>query len=70
MHLNQWELALKDSDVCIKLAPDFVKAHFRRGKALLGLAQYANAVDAFTTALKLKKDNKEIREVLQQANGR
>lgn len=68
MHLNQWELALRDSDICIKLAPEFVKAHFRRGKALLGLSQHAAAVDAFTSALKLKKDNKEIREVLQQAN--
>eukprot|EP01127_Copromyxa_protea_P011932 TRINITY_DN3060_c0_g1_i7.p1 TRINITY_DN3060_c0_g1~~TRINITY_DN3060_c0_g1_i7.p1 ORF type:complete len:905 (+),score=192.01 TRINITY_DN3060_c0_g1_i7:212-2716(+) len=70
MHLSQWELALKDSDVCIRLAPEFVKAHFRRGKALVGLAQYAAAVDAFTTALKLKKDNKEIRDVLQLANSR
>lgn len=68
MHIGQYELALKDSEKCVVLAPaDFVKAHFRLGKALLGLEQYEEAVLALTTALKLKKNNKEIREALQHA---
>lgn len=67
MHLHQFELALKDAEKCAELAPDFVKGHFRKGRALLGLEQYTEAVDALTLALKLKKNNKEIREALQQA---
>jgi len=67
MHLGQYELALKDSERCVEIAPDFVKAYFRKGKALLGLEQYAEAVEALTHALKLKKNNKEIREALQHA---
>jgi len=67
MHLGQFELALKDSERCVEIAPDFVKAHFRKGKALLGLEQYSEAVEALTTALKLKKNNKEIRDALQHA---
>uniref|UniRef100_A0A6B2L400 Uncharacterized protein n=1 Tax=Arcella intermedia TaxID=1963864 RepID=A0A6B2L400_9EUKA len=67
MHIEQYELALWDSERCVQISPDLVKAHFRRGKSLLGLGQYAEAVDALTFALKLKKNNKEIRDTLQIA---
>jgi hypothetical protein len=38
------------------------------GKALVGLDQYGEAVVALSTALKLKKNNKEIRDALQVAS--
>lgn len=44
MKLGQYELALLDADRCAKLAPDFVKGHFRKGKALLELQLYTDAV--------------------------
>eukprot|EP01124_Arcella_intermedia_P008971 TRINITY_DN15766_c0_g1_i3.p1 TRINITY_DN15766_c0_g1~~TRINITY_DN15766_c0_g1_i3.p1 ORF type:complete len:922 (-),score=214.55 TRINITY_DN15766_c0_g1_i3:938-3703(-) len=67
MHLDQYQLALKDAEKCLNLVPEFVKAHFRRGKALLGLELFSEAVDALSLALKLKKNNREIREALQFA---
>ena len=45
-NLEQYELALKDAEKCVQIAPDWVKGHFRKGKALIGLKQYTEAIAA------------------------
>jgi len=37
------ELALRDAEQCIALAPDFPKGHLRLARALMGLGRYAEA---------------------------
>ena len=49
------------------MASNWVKGYFRKGKALIGLEQYGEAVDALRLALKLEKNNKEIKEALKYA---
>lgn len=67
MHLFQWELALRDCESCLQIAPTFVKAHFRKGKAFLGLGHYPAAIESLLAALELKKESKEIKDALQVA---
>ncbi|XP_045624449.1 stress-induced-phosphoprotein 1 isoform X2 [Procambarus clarkii] len=49
--LAEFNLGLKDCDECIRLEPDFVKGHIRKGKIHQGLKQYAKAQDAYQRAL-------------------
>jgi hypothetical protein len=65
-HLDQFELALKDAEKCILLCPSWVKGHFRKGKALIGLRQYQDAINALKQGLKIEC-NKELQDALKQA---
>uniref|UniRef100_A0A0N7ZBY4 Stress-induced-phosphoprotein 1 n=1 Tax=Scylla olivacea TaxID=85551 RepID=A0A0N7ZBY4_SCYOL len=49
--LAEFNLGLKDCDECIRLQPDFVKGHIRKGKILQGLKQYSKAQDAYQKAI-------------------
>jgi stress-induced-phosphoprotein 1 len=64
--LEQYELALKDAENCIRLRQNWVKGYFRKGKALIGLKQYQEAIAALKQGLKLEA-NKELQEALKQA---
>jgi len=69
-NLEQYELALKDAEKCIELAPDWVKGYFRKGKALFGLQQYVEAVDSLQHALTIERSNREIQEALKMAQAK
>jgi stress-induced-phosphoprotein 1 len=64
--MEQYELALKDAEKCIQLCPSWVKGHFRKGKALIGLRQYQEAINALKQGLKIEV-NKELQDALKQA---
>ncbi|KAI9545421.1 hypothetical protein NQZ68_036892 [Dissostichus eleginoides] len=50
---QQFEKALADAELCLSMNPGWVKAHFRRGRALAGLKRYAEAAGAFREVLSL-----------------
>lgn len=70
MHLEHYELALKDADRCIDMAPTWVKGWFRKGKSLIGLEQFEPAIAALNHASELELNNKEIQDAIRIANTR
>eukprot|EP01138_Halocafeteria_seosinensis_P005155 gb/GECG01005270.1/.p1 GENE.gb/GECG01005270.1/~~gb/GECG01005270.1/.p1 ORF type:complete len:313 (+),score=56.44 gb/GECG01005270.1/:1-939(+) len=59
--------ALQDADDCIKLSPNYVKGHLRRGMALLELERFHEAVDALRRAKHLKPESEYIGQQLSAA---
>lgn len=51
--LEEYDKSLADANKAISIAPDWPKGYFRKGKALIGLKNYADAEDAFIHVLKL-----------------
>ncbi|KAL5711258.1 hypothetical protein ACHQM5_021733 [Ranunculus cassubicifolius] len=65
--LKNGEAALTDALACIKLKPDWPKAHYRAGSAWRLLGEFGKAADAFFMGLKLDPINKELRNAYQEA---
>eukprot|EP00040_Diaphanoeca_grandis_P013716 m.69315 g.69315 ORF g.69315 m.69315 type:complete len:383 (-) comp24076_c0_seq3:169-1317(-) len=59
--------ALADADECIKIDPNYVKAHFRRGAALLTQEKYVDACLAFRKTLDLDPKNAPARSSMMLA---
>jgi len=57
--LAEFHLALKDCEECIRLEPDFVKGHIRKGMALLAMKDLTKATAAFQKALGLDPNSQE-----------
>ncbi len=66
MHYNLGEFnkAIEDAEKAILLKPDFVKAYFRKGKALESIKNHKNALDAYKLGLEIDKNNSLIKEAL------
>jgi stress-induced-phosphoprotein 1 len=58
--------AVKDTEKCIELKPDFARGWSRRGMAYKMLKEYTLAMDDFNMALSLDKDNDEAKQGLSQ----
>ncbi|PVD29627.1 hypothetical protein C0Q70_08882 [Pomacea canaliculata] len=56
---QQYEKALKDAEKAIKLAKEWPKGYFRKGRALSGLNRFPEAEEAFLQVLKLDKSCEE-----------
>ncbi|XP_043568947.1 uncharacterized protein zgc:123010 isoform X2 [Chiloscyllium plagiosum] len=54
--LGKYNLALEDAETSIRLAADWPKGYFRKGRALVGIKRYAEAESAFELVLQLDKD--------------
>lgn len=68
--LQQYERALKDAEKAIRLAKDWPKGYFRKGRALAGLNRFPEAEEAFLQVLKLDKNCEEAVHELQQVRTR
>jgi len=67
LKLAQAEKALADCDKCLELDPKYVKAHFRRGVALLELDRFVDACKAFRTTLDLDPKNAQAKSSMMLA---
>ncbi|KAL5711323.1 hypothetical protein ACHQM5_021792 [Ranunculus cassubicifolius] len=65
--LKNGQAALSDAMACIKLKPDWPKAHYRAGAAWSLLEKFGKAADSFFTGLKLAPDNTELQKAYQEA---
>ena len=58
---GRFHLAASDCRSVLAMSEDHPKALFRLGKALMGSRQYEQAVEAFTSAAKLKPKDPTVR---------
>jgi tetratricopeptide (TPR) repeat protein len=68
--LNDHTKALADGELCVRVRPDWLKGHFRKGVALEALNRLDEAQKAFQDALKTEPANAEVQDKLQQLNAR
>lgn len=59
-------LALADAEKCIKLDPEFLKGHVRKGQALLAMKKRTDAQTAFEAAAKIDANHPEVKQGLQR----
>ena len=62
-----WQRALEDAERCVKLSPDWGKAHARRGAALVGLGQAGEGVKAYAKGLAVAPGDAALTEGLRAA---
>ncbi|XAR58603.1 hypothetical protein NMG60_11014071 [Bertholletia excelsa] len=66
--LNKGQDALSDAEACIRLRPNWAKAHYRKGAAWKLLGNYHMAAEAFSDAVNLDPKNEELQEALREFN--
>jgi stress-induced-phosphoprotein 1 len=66
--LNEFNKALDDANNCIRVRPDWLKGHFRKGVALEALNRLDEAQRAFQDALKTEPANEEVQTRLTVIN--
>lgn len=62
--LGHYQRALKDAEKSISFSPQWPKGHFRKGRALIGLKEYAKAEKCFEEVLRLDKDCEDAKNEL------
>jgi len=62
-----YELAVKDAEKCLSLAPDFVKAYVRWGSALFSQGKYKEAVTVYAQGLGKDPANRTLTDGLAKA---
>jgi stress-induced-phosphoprotein 1 len=68
LKLGQHEKALDDAESCVKLNPEFVKGHFRKGLALHAMGRYDEALPALGLASNLENPkNKASKKQIDEA---
>jgi len=67
LKLANHKKALADSDACLKLDPNYTKAHFRRGVALLEQDKFVEACKAFRACLDLDPKNAQAKSSMMLA---
>ncbi|XP_020550228.1 uncharacterized protein LOC105163576 isoform X2 [Sesamum indicum] len=65
--LNEAAFALFDAEACVRLRPDWPKAHYREGVAWRLLKNYLMASTAFSKGFRLDPRNKEIEDAFRDA---
>lgn len=70
MKLGHHDKALDDAEQCTRLAPDFVKGHFRMGVALHALGRYEEALPALGRAEQLDPKNAQVKDAINMAQMR
>lgn len=68
--LNEFTKALDDAVNCVRVRPDWLKGHFRKGVALESLNRLDEAQRAFQDALKTEPGNEEVQQRLTNINSR
>ncbi|XP_037474217.1 STI1-like protein [Triticum dicoccoides] len=67
LRMGEGYKALLDADECRKLRPDWPKAFYRQGAALMLLKDYKGASEHFLDGLKLNPANTEMEDALRKA---
>eukprot|EP00658_Telonema_sp_P-2_P030595 TRINITY_DN23078_c0_g1_i9.p1 TRINITY_DN23078_c0_g1~~TRINITY_DN23078_c0_g1_i9.p1 ORF type:complete len:166 (-),score=81.63 TRINITY_DN23078_c0_g1_i9:227-724(-) len=62
LKLGAFSDAMTDCEKCLKIKPDFVKAHARKAHACFWTKQYNKALQSYEDGLKIDADNAECKE--------
>ncbi|EGR31107.1 protein phosphatase catalytic subunit, putative [Ichthyophthirius multifiliis] len=66
LKMENYGLAVEDSESAIECDPSFTKAYYRQGSSFLALGKFEQARDAFKKAYKLNSKDQDIKEKLQR----
>jgi len=64
---KQWKEVIKQADEALTVDDKYVKAIYHKGRALLELTEYQNAIDVLQLALDLEPSNTEVKKELARA---
>uniref|UniRef100_A0A0D9VG41 Uncharacterized protein n=1 Tax=Leersia perrieri TaxID=77586 RepID=A0A0D9VG41_9ORYZ len=67
LHLGEGKKALMDAEACRMMRPDWPKACYRQGAALMLLKDYKKACSSFLDGLNLAPENIEMKNALREA---
>ncbi|CAG8528537.1 17532_t:CDS:1 [Acaulospora morrowiae] len=67
MGINSWVNAYVDAEWGISIRPEYVKGYFRKGKALMAMGRYEEAIMAFESGLELSPKDKSLEDLLNEA---
>jgi tetratricopeptide (TPR) repeat protein len=67
LRLKRYVQVIEDSNNCLRLDPNYLKAFHRRGKAYLARKQYDDAIKDFQTILEKEPENRDINADLMEA---
>ncbi|OMJ09849.1 Translocation protein sec72 [Smittium culicis] len=67
LELGKFAEAFWDSEIVVRLKRNWGKGHFRRGKALLGMGRYKEAVDSLRLAIIFDTGGNEAKVALDNA---
>jgi translocation protein SEC72 len=67
MAVDDWINAYVDAVAVVQLKNHWSKGHFRKGRALMGLKRFDEAVEAFKLGLTYDPENKELQKCLTEA---
>lgn len=70
IQLKQFDKALDDCEECLKMEPNYIKAHFRKGLALMQLERFKEAGMSFARTLELEPNNKAAKSSMEMARMR
>lgn len=68
--MKKWKEALEDGEACVKANPRFAKGYSRKGLALFNMGKYKEAKDVYTEGLNVEPNNEQLKEGLEECNGR
>ena len=60
--LAKFQDAVNDAEACIRVRPDWLKGHFRKGVAMESMNNVDQALKAFEAALRTEPKNEEVQE--------
>nr|CAG8505746.1 3275_t:CDS:1 [Entrophospora candida]CAG8541835.1 10077_t:CDS:1 [Entrophospora candida] len=65
--LEDWVSAYVDAEFSNRIKENYPKGYFRKGKALMGMKKYQEAIKSFEIGLGLDLKNKEMKNALEEA---
>ncbi|CAG8500691.1 3055_t:CDS:1 [Acaulospora colombiana] len=67
MGIKSWVNAYVDAEWGIRIKSDYVKGYFRKGKALMAMRRYDEAIKAFEVGLEFAPNDESLKSVLDEA---
>jgi len=67
LKMEEFKNAIDDASKALELKPGYVKAHYRRGKAYIGLNRHVEAIQDFQLIVQKEPENKMFRTELENA---
>ncbi len=64
---KKWKEVIKHADEALSVDQNYVKAKYHKGRALIELSDYPNAIEELQSALQVEPENAEVKKELSRA---